>query len=450
MTLSAWIKQFLPRSLYGRAALILIVPVVTIQLVVSSVFLQRHFEDVTREMTGALSLDLNLVLDTLASDGPEAATALARALEIAFVSPGRTGEGQIDGTQPDRAQPDGDALYFYDLSGVVVIEVLRARVPGVRTVDLRTDERRVYVELAPDGAPPLAFDISRRRASAPAPHQLLVIMVTTGILMTLVAFMFLRNQLRPIRRLANAAEAFGKGRQADYHPSGATEVRSAGRAFLDMRGRIEGYVEQRTLMLSGVSHDLRTPLTRMRLALGMMEDSADRDALVQDVEEMEVLVTTFLDFVRGDALDDAERVDPLALVTRVVENARRGGGEIALNLPAVMEPAMLRPMAVQRAVTNLVANALRYGGRASVSVTAQDRTLRITVEDAGPGIPKDKRADALRPFIRLDTSRNQNQGSGVGLGLAITEDITRRHGGSLALGESTTMGGLRVDLTLPR
>ncbi|ABD54750.1 ATP-binding protein [Jannaschia sp. CCS1] len=435
MTPSTWIKQFLPRGLYGRAALILIVPVVTIQLVVSSVFLQRHFEDVTREMTSALSLDLNLVLDTLARSGPEVATALADALEIEIVTPG---------------QANGDARYFYDLSGVVVIEVLRARMSGVQAVDLRMDERRVYVELAREGGAPMAFDISRRRASAPAPHQLLVIMVATGILMTLVAYLFLRNQLRPIRRLAVAAEAFGKGRRTEYHLSGATEVRSAGRAFLDMRGRIEGYLEQRTLMLSGVSHDLRTPLTRMRLALGMMEDGPDRDALVQDVEEMEVLVATFLDFVRGDALDDPESVDPLALVADVVEKARRGGGEIALDLPDAMAPAMVRPMAVQRAVTNLVANALRYGGRAAVSVTVQERTFRITVEDAGPGIPEDQRADALRPFIRLDTSRNQNQGSGVGLGLAITEDITRRHGGSLALSESAKMGGLRVDLTLPR
>lgn len=435
MTLSAWIKQFLPRGLYGRAALILIVPVVTIQLVVSSVFLQRHFEDVTRQMTHALSMDFNLVLDTLETSGPDAAEALAQALEIEISAP--------------RAVP-ADDWYFYDLSGVVVIEVLRERVPGVRAIDLRTDERQVYAEIAREAGGPVALSTTRRRASAAAPHQLLVIMVTTGILMTLVAYLFLRNQLRPIRRLADAAEAFGKGRRAEYHPSGALEVRSAGRAFLDMRGRIEGYLEQRTLMLSGVSHDLRTPLTRMRLALGMMEDSPDRDALIDDVDEMQALVDIFLDFVRGDALDDPEPVDPLALMIRVVENARRGGGEVTLALPDPVEDVMMRPLAIQRAVMNLVSNALRYGERAAVSLTVFDRTLRITVEDAGPGIPADKRSDALRPFIRLDTSRNQNRGSGVGLGLAIAQDITRRHGGTLALGDSADMGGLRVDLTLPR
>ena len=435
MTPSSWIKQFLPRGLYGRAALILIVPVVTIQLVVSSVFLQRHFEGVTRQMTHALSMDFNLVLDTLQTSGPEAAEVLASALEIEISAP--------------RDVP-ADAWYFYDLSGVVVIEVMRQRVSGVQRIDLQTDERQVYAEISRVGMDPVALSTTRRRASAAAPHQLLVIMVATGILMTLVAYLFLRNQLRPIRRLADAAEAFGKGRRAPYQPSGALEVRSAGRAFLDMRGRIEGYLEQRTLMLSGVSHDLRTPLTRMRLALGMMEDGPDRDALIDDVDEMQALVDTFLDFVRGDALDDPEPVDPLALVTRVVENARRGGGEVTLALPDPVDDVMMRPLAVQRALMNLVSNALRYGERAAVSLTVFDRTLRITVEDAGPGIPKDKRTDALRPFIRLDTARNQNQGSGVGLGLAIAQDITRRHGGSLALGDSASMGGLRVDLTLPR
>lgn len=432
---SAWIKRLLPRGLYGRAALILIVPVVTIQLVVSSVFLQRHFEDVTRQLTGALSLDLNLILATMDEDGPVAAQALARAVSVDI------GEPRIE---------SGNHWYFYDLSGVIVIETLEQRVPGVIGVDLRSNEREVHVVVDRGAEPPLAMTITRRRASAAAPHQLLVIMVATGVLMTLVAFVFLRNQLRPIRRLAEAAEAFGKGRRTEYHPSGALEVRSAGRAFLDMRARIEGYLEQRTLMLSGVSHDLRTPLTRMRLALGMLEDVPERAELVQDVDEMEALLNTFLDFARGDALDDLELTDPMALVSRVVENARRGGGEVSLDLPDDAPEVLIRPMAVQRALGNLISNALRYGDRAAVSVAILERSLRITVEDPGRGIPADRREEALRPFIRLDDARNQNKGSGVGLGLAIAHDIARRHGGSLALRDSVAMGGLRVDLTLPR
>ncbi len=431
------IKRFLPRSLYGRAALILIVPVVTIQLVVSSAFLQRHFEDVTRQMTSALSLDLRLILSTWDAQGRDAARALADDLDVTLTR-----------TQVATA----DDWYFYDLSGVVVIEVLRAQVDGVQTIDLRTDERAVYITVAgPDGTL-RGLTVTRRRASAAAPHQLLVIMVATGVLMTLVAYLFLRNQLRPIRRLSEAADAFGKGRRMEYHPSGATEVRSAGRAFLDMRGRIEDYLDQRTLMLSGVSHDLRTPLTRMRLALGMMDDVPEHADLLKDVDEMEVLLNTFLDFVRGDALDDPDPSDPIALMAEVVDRARRsGGGEISFDASTQAAEVMLRPVAVQRALGNLIGNALRYGGgRVAVSVALMDRTVRFTVEDDGPGIAQDRRDDALRPFIRLDEARNQNKGPGVGLGLAIAHDIARRHGGSLALGDSAVLGGLRVDLTLPR
>ncbi len=436
MTLNAWIKQFLPRGLYGRSALILIVPVVTIQLVVSSVFLQRHFEDVTRQLTGALALDLHLILDTLDAAGPEAATEVAEALAIRIDTP--------------RIAPEDRSRYFYDLSGAVVIEVLKAQVPGVVGVDLRTNEREVHVVIDRGAQGLIALTTTRRRASAPAPHQLLVIMVGTGILMTFVAFVFMRNQLRPIRRLADAAEAFGKGRRADYHPSGAIEVRSAGRAFLDMRARIEGHLEQRTLMLSGVSHDLRTPLTRMRLALGMMEDGPETAGLVHDVDEMEALVNAFLDFVRGEAEEDPAPGDPLVLAAKVAENARRGGGTVELVLPANGALVPLRAMAVQRAVMNLVGNALRYGTNARLSVALIERAVRFTVEDDGPGIPEKHRADALKPFMRLDDARNQNKGLGVGLGLAIAHDIARRHGGSLVLGKSAGMGGLRVDLTLPR
>ncbi len=435
MKVDHWIKQFLPRGLYGRAALILIVPVVTIQLVVSSVFLQRHFEDVAEQLSRALSLDLNLILETWDNDGEQAAVEMATALELSLTEP------RIEGATERR---------FLDISGITVVRVLEEMVPGLVAIDLRSNLSEVQIIVDRSNGDRVAFNTARRRASSPAPHQLLVIMVATGILMTLVAYLFLRNQLRPIRRLAGAAEAFGKGRPVDYHPSGATEVRSAGRAFLDMRARIEGHMEQRTLMLSGVSHDLRTPLTRMRLALGMMEESPDRADLTRDVEEMEALLNTFLDFVRGDALDDPEPCDPLVLATKVVENARRGGQTVDLVLPADGQEVDLRPVAIQRALMNLVSNALRYGTSARLSVALMERSLKFTVEDDGPGIPEDRRADALRPFIRLDAARNQNLGSGVGLGLAIADDIARRHGGNLILGTSTDMGGLRIDLTLPR
>ena len=427
-----WLKRVLPRGLYGRAALILLVPVVTLQIVVSGQILQRYFRDVAAQMTTALVLDLDLVRGRLAQG--EAAGALAEALEI--------------GIAPAPVDPV-DRRLFYDLTGAEATRVLRRDLPGLIAVDLVTDERFPAV-IVQAGEEVVALSVSRRRLSASNPHQLLVLMVFFGLFMTWVAYIFLRNQLKPIRRLAVASEAFGKGQLVEYKPSGATEVRSAGRAFLDMRERIEAMIDQRTLMLSGVSHDLRTPLTRMKLGLSMLDPEPEIAALLRDVEEMEALLETFLDFARAEALDDPTATDPVALARRIAEDAGRLGGQVDLVAPERSGLVMLRPQAVRRCLSNLVSNALRYGSNARLTVVLIDRAIRFTVEDDGPGIPPDRRAEALKPFARLDAARNQDKGSGVGLGLAIARDIAQRHGGTLSLGESADLGGLRVDLVLPR
>jgi len=428
-----FLKRMLPRGLYGRAALILLVPIVTLQIVVSGQILQRYFREVAAQMTAALVLDLDLVRDQIVRGGPAEATAEALQIEIVAVPEGLS----------------GDRREFFDLTGFEAVRELRSALPGVVAVDLVTDDRRPVVVLEAGGED-IALSVSRQRMSASNPHQLLVLMVFFGLFMTWVAYLFLRNQLKPIRRLGEASEAFGKGQVMPYQPSGATEVRSAGRAFLDMRGRIEGMIDQRTMMLSGVSHDLRTPLTRMKLGLSMMEDGADVQALMRDVEEMEALLATFLDFARGEALDDPVPTDPVALASQLVADLQRGGGLVALVVPDRVEPVMLRPQAVRRCLANLVSNALRYGATARLTVVLPDRAVRFTVEDDGPGIPAERRAEALKPFARLDAARNQDKGSGVGLGLAIARDIAQRHGGSLTLRESADLGGLRVDLVLPR
>ena len=437
-----WIKHALPRGLYGRAALILILPIVALQLVVSVVFLQRHFEDVTSLMTRAVALDLALVADRLQSDGIEAARALAEPLEITL----------SEGTIPDWAAETETRRWFLDLSGREVDRVLRAELPEAAWLDLylNGNHRLVRLSLAPVGADPVDVTFSRRRVSASNPHQLLVLMVFSGLLMTAVAFIFLRNQLRPIRRLARAAEAFGRGQSVEYHPSGATEVRSAGLAFLDMRARIERAIAERTHMLSGVSHDLRTPLTRMRLAISMQEEGPETADLVRDVEEMQGLIDAFLAFARGDATDPPEPTDPVALAQGVVEDARRGGGQVTLQQLGDTGDVPLRETDLRRALANLVSNALRYGTSARVTVELMTRSLRFSVEDDGPGIPEFDRQRAMEPFTRLDAARNQDRGSGVGLGLAIVNDIARRHGGAVRLSESADLGGLRADLVLPR
>ena len=444
----AWLKHIVPRGLYGRAALILIVPIVTIQLVVSVVFIQRHFERVTRQMTQSMLREIVLVIDR-ADGAPSADAAQAALIELAaplgldvvFVIPA--------------VAPVADQRPLSDLTGIVVIDTIRSEIPQLTAIDLSDGAKvRLYV---PVRWGMLRISFSRGTVSASNPHQLLVLMLAVSVLMTVIAFLFLRNQLRPIRRLARAAEAFGKGQAMPYKPSGAIEVRAAGSAFLEMRARLERQIEQRTLMLSGISHDLRTPLTRLRLGLSMLPDTPDTHeeiaAMERDVAEMGKLVDAFLAFAREEATSgDAARLDPCAFVAQVVEDARRTGAEVTLHECPGPGQAMLtfRPDAMRRALDNLIGNATRYGSHAEVSVFLTPKALRIVVEDDGPGIAPERREEALRPFARLDPARNQDRGQGVGLGLSIAADILRSHGGVLRLGESTRLGGLWAELALPR
>ncbi|GGF71993.1 two-component system, OmpR family, osmolarity sensor histidine kinase EnvZ [Mameliella alba] len=423
-----WLKRYMPRSLYGRAALILVLPVVTLQLVVSVVFIQRHFEGVTVQMSKELAREVNLVV----ADLPDRSNGLRLSIRPKAVA--------------EDALPAVNQRRWYDFTGLVVIRELDMRIPTLERILLPSD-REVVLFLRHDDQLYRA-SLERSRVSASNPHQLFVNMVFFGALMTLIAFLYMRNQLRPITRLAAAAEAFGKGRNMRYSPAGATEVRAAGHAFLEMRDRIERHIEQRTMMLSGVSHDLRTPMTRLRLGLSLLDDE-DREPLERDVEEMQQLIDAFLDFARGDAETAAsERTDPFTLIKRVVEDAQRGGQKVELGEMQGEGTAMLRPRALRRAVENLMANARRYASDCRVSVQLTGGALRIRVEDDGPGIPADRREDALRPFVRLDPARNQDRGSGVGLGLAIAADIARAHGGVLRLGESESLGGLRADIVI--
>ncbi|PJE25693.1 two-component system, OmpR family, osmolarity sensor histidine kinase EnvZ [Pseudooceanicola antarcticus] len=429
-----WLKRYVPRGLYGRAALILVLPVVTMQLVVSVVFIQRHFEGVTEQMTRSVSRDVNLVLSEI-SDGEELAVAEALEMEVLVL--------------PISEVPAQDSIRWYDLSGRVVARTLRELAPGMLVISL-PDDYAVELYLRSDGPQEaLLMTFDRQRVSASNPHQLLVNMAFFGVLMTVISFIYLRNQLRPVTRLAKAAEAFGRGRHIEYRPAGAVEVRAAGHAFLDMRARLERQIEQRTLLLSGVSHDLRTPLTRMRLAVSLLEDG-EREELERDIEDMQSMLDEFLSFARGTSEEAETRVDPLALVREIVHDAGRAGQDVRLVLARGEGEMALRPLAIRRAVENLIGNAVRYGTRAEVSVELTPRSLRIRVEDDGPGIPADRREEAMKPFTRLDTARNQNRGSGVGLGLSIAGDTARMHGGILRLGDSEALGGLCADLVIAR
>lgn len=436
----SWFKKYLPRGLYGRAALILILPILTLQLLVSVVFIQRHFDGVTRAMTDAMTIDLRFFRDevnnaTNAGDANAIATKIGEALVLNV-------------TLPAQSAVKADQLRFDDLTGSMVTETLRDRVPNILGVDL-VDRGQVQLWMQTDhGVADVRF--SRRRVSAPNPHQLLVIMVVMGAIMTTISYFFLRNQLRPIKRMADAAAAYGKGRIKPFAPSGAIEVRAAGMAFLDMRNRIERQTQARTMMLSGVSHDLRTPLTRLRLGLSMV-DSQDTAPLLRDVDDMQDLLDAFLDFARDDALDELHPTSPREIALAAVADAGRNGADVKLGeLSGAEDMIALRPKAVRRALDNLIGNALRYGSKAVVHLEVTDRAVRFAVEDDGPGIPAGSREAAISPFVRLDPARNQDKGSGVGLGLSIVADIARNHGGLLRLTDSSVLGGLKAELVLAR
>ena len=431
----------MPVGLYGRAALIILAPIVLLQLVVSLVFIQRYYEDVTQQMVEGVILELNFLLDeTNTADTLTGANANIAKL---------VGPLALNVSLPAADDQVADAHRLLDLSGRVVIQTIHERIARVIAVDVRSNKRRVRIWIDTDHGP-MFVSLSRRRVSASNPHQFLVLIVFVGAILSILSYVFLRNQMRPIRRLAAAADAFGKGRVVSYTPSGAIEVRLAGNAFLDMRRRIERQIEQRTTMLSGVSHDLRTPLTRLKLGLSMLDDTEDSRDLLDDVNDMERLLEEFLSFARGDALDDIVKCDPVELVGKIVHKVAKSGGAVSLQTVQGQGLIKLRPIAVTRAVENLISNALRYGHKSHVSILVSGRFVRITVEDDGPGIPPDSRAEALKPFVRLDAARNQNRGAGVGLGLSIAHDIALHHGGALQLGESEALGGLKVDLVLLR
>ena len=435
-----WLKRYMPRSLYGRAALIMMLPIVVLQFVVFNAFIQRHLQEVTEQMTVTILRELEVIASVTSSSSSQEDL-------IEQASPLLAPLGMKLRFLDESERPAWDELAWNEFSGRIVRDTLREKFAPILAVKFLKNKQVKLIFSNELG--PLEVSFSRSRLTVSSPHQLIVTMLFFSICMTVISFLYMRNQLRPIKRLADAAQAFGRGRTVEYKPTGATEVRIAGSSFLDMRARIDRQIEQRTLMLSGVSHDLRTPLTRMKLGLALLDDE-DARPLLQDVDEMQQLLDAFLDFSRGVSISDPEDTDPRALVGSIVENWRREGKDVMLGELCSDGTVMLRPGAIRRAINNLVSNAVRYGTRARVSVTLTEKSLRMRVEDDGPGIPHNQTREAIRPFIRLDPARNQDLGSGVGLGLAIVADVARAHGGALRLGTSQDLGGLQADIVIGR
>jgi two-component system osmolarity sensor histidine kinase EnvZ len=440
----AWIKSLLPRSLFGRAMVILVVPVVVIQVVVAAYFAERLFRDVSTQMSSNVALEINYVA-SLAKDAPDRAIALTRM---------RTAANSLNmfvRYATDQSYKDKHWMWL-SLSDYYINKTLISKINNLLHISIRQNTYFIHVLVKTDKGP-VKFSFSRTRASARNPHQLLVAMILTALIFTGISILFLNNQIKPIRRLSEAAEAFGRGWSIPFNPRGAREVRSAGHSFLAMRARIIRQIEQRTMMLSGVSHDLRTPLTRMKLSLSLIEPTEEVEDLKRDVDEMEAMLSEFLEFARGDSEETTETVPIQSFAMKIVRNFSRAAHDVELifigeNIAEVT--LKCRKQAVQRAIDNLIGNAIRYGENACLTVDVRNKRIAFIVEDDGLGIPKDKRESALEPFSRLDIARNQNDGSGSGLGLAIATDVARSHGGKLKLSDSDKLGGLKASLILPR
>jgi len=443
----ARLKKIAPRGLLGRSLLILVTPMVLVQLVAAYVFFGTHWDLVTRRLASGLAGDIGAVIEMMRlNPGDEerqqifAVAAQEMELQITL----RPGDILQRTGMVGAASRVADEIMGYSLKDNL-IGALTERVGRPVFIDAASYEREVQILVQlPDGV--LDVKASRKRLYSPTTTIFVLWMVGTSLLMLGIATMFTRNQVRAVKRLAVAADAFGKGRQVpDFKPEGAMEVRQAGAAFALMRDRLKSQVDQRTEMLAGVSHDLRTPLTRMKLQLAMMPAGEIGD-LQTDVAEMETMIEGYLAFARGEGSETPRPTDLVALVEDAAQKSRRDGSDIAvggdeeLTLP-------LRPHAMSRCLTNLIGNAVRYGKKVSISVRRRNDMAEVLIDDDGPGIPLQYRDQVFKPFFRLEGSRNPKTG-GVGLGLAIARDVARGHGGDIKLGDAPT-GGLRVRLLLP-
>ena len=430
----------MPKGLYARSLLIVIVPMVLLQAAVAYVFMQRHWDLVTHRLSGAVARDVGAITD-LYRDWPRGAddARLRRICADRF-------RINVE-LMPPQALPPSLSHSFFDaldpLTRALPTE-LKNQVREPFWVD--TVGRSGLMEIRVDmGFGVLRLVTRRTLAYDVNVHIFILWMLAASILLIAIAILFLRNQIRPILRLADAAEDFGKGRDIDFQPRGAREVRQAGYAFIEMKRRIERASEQRTAMLSGVSHDLRTILTRFKLSLAVI-DSPEIEPMQKDVDEMQGMLEGYLAFARGDGGETTSLVNLRTMLEELRAGAERHGARVSLETKGDLH-VKVRPLAIKRCIGNLVGNAQRYGAKVAVTAAREQRFITIHIDDDGPGIPPEHREDVFRPFLRLDESRNQDEG-GSGLGLAIARDIARSHGGEIALSTSP-MGGLRASVRLP-
>jgi len=433
-----WHKRLLPRSLFGRSLLIIVTPLILVQVIATWIFYDRVWDTVSRRLSTSVAGEIAEVVQEM-SVTPDLAERTqhferaARATELDYIF------------WAAESLPSGMALVTSGGSEPLVA-ALTERVRRPFQIDDEFDPRDILVTIAlSDGV--LQVAVPKKRLFTPTTYIFVLWMVGSSLVLFAVATLFMRNQVKSLRRLADAAESFGKGRDVpNFRLAGASEVRRVGAAFLLMRERIRRQVSQRTEMLAGVSHDLRTPLTRMKLALELMGNDATIDELKSDVAQMQGMVKGYLDFARGEGGEMPRETDLPMLLEEVVANAKRDGAPVTIAAPEAFAIS-LRPDAMKRCIANLIANARRYGSHVWVTAVPVKDGIDVLVDDDGPGIPTHRRDDVFRPFYRLDAARSPQSG-GVGLGLTIARDVALSHGGDITLEESP-QGGLRVRVHLP-
>ncbi|HEY5216745.1 MAG TPA: ATP-binding protein [Pseudolabrys sp.] len=437
--MSHWLNSVMPKGLYARALLIIILPMVILQSVIAFVFMERHWNVVTQRLSAGVVQDISALIDIYRSYPQDSERAQIRRIAQERL-------GLVVDFLPITEMPPPGPKPFFSLLDQALSEELRKQIGRPFWIDTVGKSALVEIRVQLDDTVMRVF--ARRSAAYASNSEIFLLwMVGTSTVLLIVAIIFLRNQIKPILRLADAAESFGKGRDApNFRPRGAREVRRAAQAFIEMKTRIERAIEQRTAMLAGVSHDLRTVLTRFKLELALIGDSPEVEAMKKDVDEMARMLEAYLAFARGDFGESAAPTDMAAFLEELKVDAERHGHKASVVFHG--QPIVtVRPAAFKRCLANLVSNAARFASSIAITGHRDHRWLTVTIDDDGPGIPPDLREEVFKPFLRLDDARNQDEG-GTGLGLAIARDIARSHGGDITLGDSP-LGGLRATVRVP-
>ena len=435
---AGWLHERMPKGLYARALLIVILPIVLLQSAVAYVYMQRHWEAITERLSAGVARDVAAIADLYESFPQDSRHDTL--MRIAAVDLNM--QLLVRGKEP---LPAPAPRPFFSLLDHLLTRELSRRLKHPFWIDTAATSNLVEIRVELEDAT-LQILTTRTQAYASNSHIFFIWTTVASVVIIAIATSFLRNQIRPILRLARAAEEFGKGREVLFRPRGAREVRQAGAAFLEMKRRVERAIEQRTAMLNGVSHDLRTIITRFKLSLALMGQGAEATEMRKDVDEMERMVEAYLAFARGDGGEASSETDIGAILKELQADTQKLGIDARLEI-AGNPTVVARPAAIKRLFANLVSNAQRYGKRIDLTAANDGATLTVHIDDDGPGIPVDRLEDAFRPFYRLDESRNQDHGNS-GLGLAIARDVARTHGGEITL-ERSPLGGLRATVTLP-